>query len=147
MESGRSFNEATFLLLIWENAMGALLQTAMIIDDDPDLGELLAIFLEKRKIYSLIVPTLSEAAGYLGYMKPTVIFLDNSFPDGLGVNFIRDIRSADHDIKIIMITGDSATWIREKAIEEGIDYFICKPFNLALIDALLDRMNFRKDSP
>lgn len=124
--------------------MGIPVQTAMIIDDDDDLGQLLAAILETRKVHVLIVNTLEEAEEYLAYLKPTVIFLDNNFPGGLGINFIRKIKSFDDEIRIIMMTADSSTWIREKAIEEGIDYFLKKPFSKKAIDHVLDKLNFRK---
>jgi DNA-binding NtrC family response regulator len=121
--------------------MGVQVQTAMIIDDDQDLIELLTPILEERKIYTLSAHTLSEAEEYLSFLKPTLIFLDNSFPEGLGVNFIKHIKSADDEIKIIMMTGDNAKWIEEKAIDEGANYFIHKPFNRQLIFKALDQVN------
>lgn len=124
--------------------MGIPVQTAMIIDDDEDLGQLLGSILETRKIHVLIVNTLEEAEEYLTYLKPTVIFLDNNFPGGLGINFIRRIKSFDDEIRIIMMTADASTWIREKAIEEGIDYFLRKPFSKKAIDHVLDKLKFRR---
>jgi two-component system OmpR family response regulator len=123
--------------------MGSQIQTAMIIDDDADLGELLTGMLEARKIHVLTAHSLTEAEEYLLYMKPKVIFLDNSFPEGLGINFIHSILSADSDIKIVMMTADSAGWIREKALDEGVSYFLQKPFTKKLIDTTLDKLNFR----
>jgi len=124
--------------------MGIPVQTAMIIDDDDDLGQLLGSILETRKIHVLIVNTLEEAEEYLTYLKPTVIFLDNNFPGGLGINFIKRIKSFDDEIRIIMMTADASTWIREKAIEEGIDYFLRKPFSKKAIDHVLDKLKFRR---
>jgi DNA-binding NtrC family response regulator len=124
--------------------MGTSVQTAMIIDDDVDLSGLLTIILESRKIHTMAVHSLPEAAQCLSYLKPTVIFLDNSFPEGLGVNFIRDIKSADDEIKIIMMTADADDWIERKAYEEGINGFIKKPFSSEIINGVLDEMNFRK---
>ena len=126
--------------------MGMPVQTAMIIDDDADLVCLLENILKDRKILVLSVNSLQEAEDCLSYLKPTVIFLDNSFPDGLGVNFIRNIKSSDEEIKIIMMTADNALWIREKAIEEGINYFLRKPFSRKSIDTVLDKLNFRKSN-
>jgi len=122
----------------------AKIKTAMIIDDDPDLSELLAAILETRNIHVLKVQTLQEAEDYLEYLKPTVIFLDNSFPEGLGVNFIRNIKSADDEIKIIMMTGDSAGWIKQKAFDEGINYFMNKPLNKKMIDGVLDNLKLNR---
>ncbi len=124
--------------------MGLPVQTAMIIDDEDDLGHLLTVILESRKIHALTVNNLEEAEEYLGYLKPTVIFLDNNFPGGLGINFIRKIKSIDEEIKIIMMTADPSPWIREKAVEEGINYFLRKPFSRKAIDLVLDKLNFRK---
>ncbi len=132
------------LLIIKRVKMGLPVQTAMIIDDDDDLGHLLSAILETRKIHVMIINTLDEAEEYLGYLKPTVIFLDNNFPGGLGINFIRKIKSVDDEIKIIMMTADPSTWIREKAVEEGINYFLKKPFSKKAIDHVLDKLNFRK---
>ena len=126
--------------------MGSPVQTAMIIDDEEDLGHLLSVILEARKVYSLTVNSLEEAERCLSYLKPTVIFLDNNFPTGLGINFIRKIKSIDDEIKIIMMTADPSPWIREKAVEEGINYFLRKPFSRKAIDAVLDKLNFRKAS-
>lgn len=119
-------------------------KTAMIIDDDIDFSNLLTTILEKRKIHVLAVHTLREAEDYLGYLKPTIIFLDNSFPEGLGINFIHCIKEVDTEIKVIMMTGDTANWIHEKAIQEGIDFFLQKPMNIQKIDAVLDELKLEK---
>lgn len=120
--------------------MGINIQSAIIVDDDPDLGYVLASVLEKQKIHVLTVQTLREAEECLEYMKPTYIFLDNSFPEGLGINFIKQIKAADEEIKIIMMTADTSAWIREKAWEEGINYFLSKPFNLESISSVLEKI-------
>ena len=125
--------------------MGMLSKTAMIIDDDEDLGCLLMATLEARRILALTVHSLDEAEEYLSYMKPTVIFLDNSFPEGLGINFIRNIHLADEEIKIIMMTADPATWIEEKAKAEGINYFLKKPFSMDAINNILNKLELRSD--
>jgi len=116
----------------------------MIIDDDIDFSELLTLTLEKRKIHVLSVHTMQEAENYLAYLRPGVVFLDNSFPEGLGINFIRDIKSHDPNIRVVMLTGDRAQWIHEKAIEEGVDYFLEKPVNITLLNTVLDDLKFKK---
>lgn len=124
--------------------MGVQVQSAMIIDDDPDLVKLLGHILENRHIHALPVQSLQEAEECLNYLKPTIVFLDNSFPDGLGVNLIAKIHEADEEIKIIMITADSAAWIREKAMEQGIDYFLPKPLDKKTIDRVLDDLKLNR---
>jgi DNA-binding NtrC family response regulator len=123
--------------------MSVPIKTAMIIDDDTDLGQVLVTILENRKIPAMTVSSLEEAEECLHYLKPTVIFLDNSFPEGLGVNFIRHIKSTDDEIKVIMMTADTNEWIKDKAKEEGASYFLKKPFSTKLLDAALLELNLK----
>lgn len=121
--------------------MSVRVQTAMIIDDDEDLSQLLIYMLEERKIHAMSVNTLTEAERCLAYLKPSMIFLDNSFPEGLGINFIKNIRLADEQVKIIMMTGDTSNWIQEKAMQEGANYFLKKPLTKNIIYGTLDKLN------
>jgi CheY-like chemotaxis protein len=123
--------------------MSIQIQTAMIIDDDVDLSNLLSSLLETRKIHTLSVHSLPEAEDFLKYLKPTVIFLDNSFPGGLGINFISTIKSSDEEIKIIMMTADPDPWIEEKAKQEGVNYFLKKPFSQKNFHLVLDQLKFK----
>ena len=124
--------------------MGIKVQTAMVIDDDVDLTHILASILEARKIYTVEIHSLPEAEECLEYLKPTVIFLDNSFPEGLGINFIPFIKSTDDSIKIVMMTADPDSWVEERATAEKISYFIKKPFNRKMIEGVLDKLDMRK---
>ena len=124
--------------------MGLRAQTAMIIDDDGDLTYLLENILKTRKMNVMSVHSLHEAENCLAQSKPNVIFLDNGFPDGMGVNFISSIKSTGNDIQIIMMTSDPSAWIKEKAMKEGAHYFIEKPFSRTTIDHVLDQLNMKK---
>lgn len=116
------------------------IQSAIIIDDDEDLSQLLAGILEDRQIHVYVAHSLKEAENFLSYLKPSVIFLDNSFPEGLGVNFIHKIKMDNQAGKIIMITAEESDWIYKKAMDEGVSYFLKKPFSKKSIDTLVDRM-------
>jgi two-component SAPR family response regulator len=124
--------------------MGITAQTAMVIDDDEDLTFILASILEARKIYTVELHSLTEAEECLSHLTPNIIFLDNSFPEGLGINFIHIIKSIDSGIKIVMITADTDKWVEEKAAAEQINYFIKKPFTTKTINGVLDKLNMRK---
>jgi DNA-binding NtrC family response regulator len=127
--------------------MGLGTQTAMIIDDDDDLTYLLENILKTRKMNVLSVHSLHDAENCLAHSKPNLIFLDNSFPDGIGVNFISNIKSTGNDIQIIMMTSDSSAWVREKAMEEGAHYFLEKPFSKTTIYHVLDELNQKEAGP
>ena len=54
--------------------------------------------------------------------------LDNRLPDGLGVDFIKELKYHAPKTKILMISG-AGEEVRELAIENGADAFLPKPFN------------------
>ena len=84
---------------------------------------------------------LQEAENCLAHSKPNVIFLDNKFPDGRGVDFISNIKSIGNDIQIVMMTSDSSAGLRKKAMEKGAQYFLEKPFSRTTLDHILDQLN------
>ncbi|MER3498307.1 MAG: hypothetical protein C4308_06555 [Chitinophagaceae bacterium] len=63
----------------------------------------------------------------------TVIFLDNHLTDGHGVNLVNDIKQVNPSAKILMITAHDSPADRKKAMEQGADQFISKPFTKEII--------------
>ncbi|MDB5201934.1 MAG: response regulator [Ferruginibacter sp.] len=100
----------------------------LIIDDEGDTCFLLQSLLKEEPFEIEHVNTLGQADIFLKEETPSLIFLDNRLPDGLGMNFIADIRKHYPLTKIIMITGYSAGSDRKKALTKGADIFLPKPF-------------------
>jgi DNA-binding NtrC family response regulator len=100
----------------------------LIIDDEADICYLLSTLLKQKNLEPEYVNTLSDAALALKKDTPQIIFLDNHLPDGLGLNFIEYIKQHYPSIKIIMITAHDTAADRQRALTEGADYFIGKPF-------------------
>ena len=101
---------------------------ALIIDDEIDICYLLSGILKTRNIQPNYVNTLAEATHALKTQHPEIIFLDNHLPDGIGVDFIHQIRKSNPKSKIILITAYDTAADRTRAAAEGVDFFIAKPF-------------------
>jgi two-component system, OmpR family, response regulator len=113
---------------------------ALIIDDEIDICYLLSSILRKKNVQPNYVNSISEATTALKNQKPEIIFLDNHLPDGMGVDFIQRIKKNNPDTKVIMITAYDTTTDRSKAISNGVDYFIPKPFSSDMIYKTVDRL-------
>lgn len=111
---------------------------AFIIDDESDICYLLGSVLKKKQITSEYAKSLKEAKKALKEIDPAIIFLDNRLPDGLGVNYIRQIKREHPLTKVIMLTAYDNQADREKAIDEGADYFMGKPFSREVINKIVD---------
>jgi len=101
---------------------------ALIIEDEIDICYLLSTILKNKNIHSYYVNTLAEANTVLKTQHPEIIFLDNHLPDGIGVDFINQIKKSSPASKIILITAYDTAADRMKATTEGVDFFIAKPF-------------------
>ncbi|MEO8769927.1 MAG: response regulator [Ferruginibacter sp.] len=113
---------------------------ALIIDDETDICYLLSTLLKQKNLQTDYVNTLSDAAIALKKDPPEIIFLDNHLPDGLGMNFIEYIKLHYPQTKIIMITAHDTDADRQKALKEGADYFIGKPFTRDIIYKAVDQV-------
>ena len=99
----------------------------LIIDDEVDTWRVLNAILRKYGLKTCYVGTLEAAKRKLKRKTPSLIFLDNHLPDGYGIYFIQYVRKQYPQVKIVFITGQDLE--SGKAVEEGADLFIEKPFS------------------
>ncbi len=100
----------------------------LIAEDEGDICFLLNLMLKKDDTEIDHVNTLAQAKVFLKEEKPDLIIIDNKLPDGQGVDFIPEIKASHPEMKIIMISGNSSNSDKDKAIGNGADMFIAKPF-------------------
>jgi DNA-binding NtrC family response regulator len=108
----------------------------LIVDDDNDLCRILETII-KKVCPVHIEHNLRSAGCYLTGSKPDIVLLDNNLPDGLGVKYISHILALYPDVKIVLMTADTSSGLKESAIHEGAINFIVKPFRMAAINDLI----------
>ncbi len=119
----------------------------LIIEDELDICYLLSGILRKKNLNTSYVTTLSAAREVLIKQYPDILFIDNHLPDGYGVDFLSFIKRDHPNTKIIMITAHDTGDDKQKAIKEGADYFIGKPFTrdtiIKTVDTLISDLTFK----
>ena len=113
---------------------------ALIIDDEIDICYLLSGILRNKNIQPNYVNTIGEAVNALEIHHPEIVFLDNHLPDGMGVDLIKDIKLILPQATLVMITAYDTASDRSKAIAEGVDFFIAKPFSRETIYKITDQL-------
>jgi DNA-binding NtrC family response regulator len=110
----------------------------LIVDDEPDICFLFDKILRKRNLTTGYANNLAEATSCLKADPPSLIFLDNSLPDGQGVDFIPYLKAHYPGTRVVVVTAnDSAADIR-KAFSQGADDFLGKPLSIEQIYRTLD---------
>ena len=111
----------------------------LIVDDEMDICYLLSGMLKQRDLSPDFVNSLSDAQKFLSKNTPTLLFLDNRLPDGLGLDFIPYVKKHYPSVKVIMITAHDSSMDRKMAYEGGADYFMGKPLTRLMINDALDQ--------
>jgi two-component system OmpR family response regulator len=112
----------------------------LIVDDEIDICYLLSVILKQRNLNPRYVNTLSDAEQALKSEVPSILFLDNHLPDGLGVEFIQYVKKNYPGVKFVLITAFDSLIEKQTALRKGADYFIGKPFTKAVINDTVDKL-------
>ena len=103
----------------------------LIIDDEPDLCELIEFQLQKEGFRTSTLSNPLEAIGHARDFDPDLIILDVMMPDLDGFQLLRMIRSDNllQKVPVIMLTAKSGVEHRIKGLEQGADDYLGKPFD------------------
>lgn len=114
----------------------------MVVDDDREIRELLARFLEKHRIRVTAVRDAREARRAWTNGHYQLVVLDLMLPGEPGLDFARWLRTQS-DVPLVMLTAMGEETDRIIGLELGADDYVPKPFNprelLARIRAVLRR--------
>jgi len=119
----------------------------MILEDDTALcsGIELALAAPDRQF----APCRNIVAAKKALQKnsPGLFILDIKLPDGSGLDFCKELRSAGYTAPILMLTANDTELDMVTGLENGADDYVTKPFSLAVlrarINALLRRGSYK----
>ena len=114
--------------------------TVLIVDDEPNVVDLVRVTLEDERVRVLDAP---EALEPLSALQPDLVLLDVNLPDRSGFEICRWIR--DDAIlartKIVMLTAAAQKEDIARGHAAGADHYLTKPFSpvrlLSLVEELL----------
>lgn len=114
--------------------------TILIVDDDQILGESVQSVLERQFPDSKVLRTDSAkgATEILGQQHVDVVLSDYQIAGEDGVDFLRQARRDNGDLRCILMTGFPAVGLAVRARREaGVDALAVKPFDAKQIVGLV----------
>src|SRR5437870_4130045 len=125
----------------------------LVVEDDPDIAELVTRYLDKAGFVSERAASGREALTAIAARLPDLLVLDLMLPHVDGLEVCRLIRG-DHAtaaLPIIMLTARAEESERIVGLEVGADDYLAKPFSpnelVARVRALLRRAQRAADPP
>ena len=123
-------------------------QKILVVDDDENIAELIAMYLEKECFETKCVYDGETAIEENDLFKPDLIMLDLMLPGIDGYRVCREIRTKSQ-VPIIMLSAKGEVFDKVLGLELGADDYIIKPFDskelVARVKAVLRRTT--KESP
>lgn len=110
----------------------------LIVDDEEDICFFLSHNLSKRGFTTFFSNSLSDALKQLEINRPSILFLDNHLPDGRGIDLMGEINGLYPELKTVMISAHDSPQDRSNAYNNGIKFFIGKPFTMNEINRVVD---------
>ena len=114
-------------------------RNALIVDDEPDIRELLEITLGRMGIETLSAKDVTAAKALLQAHEFDFCLTDMNLPDGNGIELVQHITSNYPQLPVAMITAHGSMDSAVEALKAGAFDFVSKPVNLKLLRSLVDR--------
>ncbi|ORE95336.1 PAS/PAC sensor hybrid histidine kinase [Stappia sp. 22II-S9-Z10] len=103
-------------------------KSLLLVEDNPADAALTAALLEGADVSFeiLIASSLEQALTLLAEHDIDAVVLDLNLPDSRGVDTLRSVRTAHHDVAIVVVSGANPPGLRAEVLAEGAQDYIWK---------------------
>jgi len=123
---------------------------ALIVDDEPDIRELLEITLIRMGVDTRSASDLAEARDLLNQHTFDLCLTDMRLPDGNGIDLVREIGNKHPQLPAAVITAHGNMESAIEALKAGAFDFVSKPVDLKMLRRLVEtalRLNTAQEQP
>ncbi|MBU0984162.1 MAG: response regulator [candidate division Zixibacteria bacterium] len=112
----------------------------LLVDDDQEILCSLSSFLEETGYQTASALSGREAMTSLENNNIRIVISDMMMPGITGTELATAVKEKDASIKVILITGYTGFHSPVEAIAAGADAYLTKPFELAALAAMVDKL-------
>lgn len=114
-------------------------QRVLIVDDEPDIRELLELTLMRMGLDTLSVPDLKSAIRQIDQQAYDLCLTDMRLPDGNGLELVKYIQHKAPDTPVAMITAHGNMELAIDSLKAGAFDFVSKPVEIDRLRALVNQ--------
>jgi two-component system response regulator PilR (NtrC family) len=122
-------------------------QKILIVDDEPDIRELLEITLGRMKLDTRSARNVKEAQEWLAREPFDLCLTDMRLPDGNGLELVQHIQKRHTQVPVAMITAHGSVDTAIHALKAGAFDFLTKPVDLGRLRELVGSALLLRASP
>jgi len=126
---------------VGRNPGGRLSEQAavLIVDDEEAVRFAVARFFAHRGFEVHEAGTLAEARRAVTERSLDAAIVDWSLPDGDGLTLLRELKTIDPTLPVIVLTGHATIALAVATIRDGAEQFLTKPVDLDALLAIVER--------
>jgi DNA-binding response OmpR family regulator len=109
----------------------------LLVDDDPEICQFLAMLLELEGFTPVSATRAEDALAAVAADPPAAVLLDVAMPDVDGLELCRRLRAEGFAAPILVLSARPGQELPNRATDAGADEFIRKPFENADLVARL----------
>ena len=110
---------------------------ALVVDDEPDIRELLELTLQRMNIATRSAENLAQARSLLSKQRFDLCLTDMHLPDGNGIELVEYIQKNVPETPVAMITAHGNMESAIQALKAGAFDFVSKPVDLPVLRNLV----------
>jgi two-component system OmpR family response regulator len=115
----------------------------LVVDDDEETRRLLVRNLQLASHGVKAVESCADARDVLAHDRFDVVVLDVMLPDGSGIELCSELRQAEVDVPILLLTAKGEVRSRVLGLEAGADDYLGKPFAISELRARVKALGRR----
>ena len=113
------------------------LKKILVVDDDDELRNMLLEVLSSLDYFPIGVEDGEQAINQLKIQDFDLVISDIRMPNMDGLTLLKNIKQTSPTLPVVMITGYPTSCPVQKAMQEGADGYLAKPFRIEKIDELM----------
>lgn len=102
----------------------------LVVDDERNITELLAMALRYEGFEVQAAATAKQARERVAAWRPQLMILDVGLPDDDGFSLLQRLSAAGHRVPVIFLTARDATEEKVRGLTVGGDDYVTKPFSI-----------------
>ncbi|PLX88999.1 MAG: two-component system response regulator [Desulfuromonas sp.] len=113
----------------------------LVVEDDLRISELHRRFVAKRQEFEVVgvANSITDASEMIEVLQPDLVLLDLFFPEGNGMDLLKQIRAAEQPCDVILVTAAREMAALQEALRGGVFDYIIKPVSLPRFQEALQK--------
>ncbi len=100
----------------------------LVVEDDRDISSLVKVLLTSSGYQVICAYTCKDGKMLYKSHRPDLVILDIELPDSSGIVFLKELRSEEDEIPVIILSARTKEEDKVEALDLGANDYVTKPF-------------------